>query len=118
MKKFISVKDLNSVYLPITLQKSIFETLQILDNCYGKNRTDEQLGGYVLIVESNEDLSSLKDIFKEPIESVMPEIVQRVDNNYIKALYILSSDFSVTIIFPIEISPHILKEYIKNSQSL
>ncbi|MCI5893256.1 MAG: hypothetical protein MRZ66_07650 [Clostridiales bacterium] len=71
-----------------------------------------------MFVENKDDLSSLKNIFNEPIKSVIPEIVQRVDNNYIKALYILSSDLTITIILPIEISPHVLKEHIKNSQSL
>ena len=90
----------------------IRNTLSILDEYYGSDRTDSQLGGYVLIVENEEDLNDLTSIFYEPIECVIPEFTDKISDNYLKSLYILNPDFSVTILFPIELSPEIVKKYI------
>ncbi|MCH5211927.1 MAG: hypothetical protein J1G06_02850 [Oscillospiraceae bacterium] len=112
MKKFISLKNPFPMDLSAVVAAEIRNTLRILDDCYGSDRTDSQLGGYVLIVENEDDLNDLTSIFNEPIKCVIPEFTDKICDNYLKSLYILNPDFSVTILFPIELSPDIIKKYI------
>lgn len=93
------------------IEAALQETLQILDDCYGTLRTDAQLGGYALIIENANDLNDLTSIFNEPIEQVIPEFTDKISDTYLKSLYILNPDFSITILFPVELSPDIVKEY-------
>ena len=62
MKKIYLKKqlgDLSDYYIEVI--KSISETIDILNENYGENRdVDKDLGGYVLIVESIEDIKDLK----------------------------------------------------------
>ncbi|XZK75011.1 hypothetical protein ACSXCI_14715 [Clostridium perfringens] len=62
MKKTYLKKQLGDLSdYPIEVIQSISETIDILNENYGENRNvDEDLGGYVLIVESIEDIKDLK----------------------------------------------------------
>ena len=110
MKKFFSQKELTASKMSEELKAAVSDTLCVLDSCYGTDRTDANLGGYVLIIENEGELADLESIFHEPIERVIPEFTDIVSDNYLKTLYILSSDFTVTILFPVKYAPPIVKK--------
>ncbi len=62
MKKIYLKEQLEVLkYYPIEVISSIAETIEILDGNYGANRNvDNDLGGYILIVENIIDIEVLK----------------------------------------------------------
>ncbi|MGU9217823.1 hypothetical protein ACV3X8_06720 [Clostridium perfringens] len=90
--------------------KSISETIEILNKNYGEIRdVDKDLGGYVLIVESMEDVKDLKnEMLKDILSEYTDEIIYSEGVNYISSLFLLSSDFSVVVIADEELSKLIL----------
>lgn len=113
MKKFISLKDFQSSGLPPDVAESVRESLQILDTYYGRERTENMLGGYALIVENFDDLEALSDIFNESMHNVIPEITDIISNDYLKATYIINPDFSIIVVFATETAPKVVKRYIE-----
>ena len=94
----------------IEVIKSISETIEILNENYGENRNvDKDLGGYVLIVESMEDVKDLKnEMLKDILSEYTDEIIYSEGVNDISSLFLLSSDFSVVVIADEELSKFIL----------
>lgn len=89
-------------HLPVEVVEQIQETLTILDDAYGMERDMiTALGGYVAIVESTEDIQTLKqlrvDIYTEYVEWV-DKIKCKNGELWIKALYMLSSDYAVVVL--------------------
>ncbi|MDK0934392.1 hypothetical protein P5F48_14600 [Clostridium perfringens] len=95
----------------IEVIKSISETIEILNENYGENRNvDEDLGGYVLVVESIEDVKELKNgILKDILPEYTDEIICSEGVNYTSSLFLLSSDFSVVVIAEEELSKILLE---------
>ncbi|EPB8176399.1 hypothetical protein ACRTAQ_002300 [Clostridium perfringens] len=85
---------------PIEVIKSISETIDILNENYEENRNaDKDLGGYVLIVESIEDIKKLKNgMLKDILPEYTDKIICSEGVNYTSSLFLLSSDFSVVVI--------------------
>ena len=75
--------------------KSIYETIDILNENYGENRdVDKDLGGYVLVVESLEDIKELKNgMLKDLLPEYTDKIICSEGVNYTSSLFLLSSDF-------------------------
>ncbi|WP_338631010.1 hypothetical protein [Clostridium baratii] len=96
---------------PIEVIQSISETIDILNENYGENRNvDKDLGGYVLIVESIEDVKELKNgMLKDILPEYTDEIIWSEGVNYTSSLFLLSSDFSVVVIVDEEISKILLE---------
>ncbi|MDM0483977.1 hypothetical protein QTG92_11360 [Clostridium perfringens] len=95
---------------PVEVIKSIFETIEIFNENYGENRDiDKDLGGYVLVVESVEDVKELKN---RTLKDILPEYTDKIiyseGVNYTSSLFLLSSDFSVVVIANEELSKLIL----------
>ncbi|NGU53721.1 hypothetical protein G6Z29_10710 [Clostridium perfringens] len=90
--------------------KSISETIEILNKNYGEIRdVDKDLVGYVLIVESMEDVKDLKnEMLKDILSEYTDEIIYSEGVNDISSLFLLSSDFSVVVIADEELSKLIL----------
>lgn len=62
--------------LPPPVHAKIEETVAILNFYYGENRdVDKNLGGYVLLIESEADFERLKAIFHNEIENLAAEYV-------------------------------------------
>ena len=59
MKKLVSLKDLPKYSFPTDVANAAYETLTTLDAYYGNDRTDADLGGYLLIIEHEDELSLL-----------------------------------------------------------
>ncbi|MDM0611595.1 hypothetical protein QTH09_11220 [Clostridium perfringens] len=112
MKKIYLKKQLGELSdYPIEVIKSISETIEILNENYGENRNvDEDLGGYVLVVESIEDVKELRNgILKNILPEYTDEIICSEGVNYTSSLFLLSSDFSVVVIADEELSKILLE---------
>ncbi|EJT6493614.1 hypothetical protein JJB75_07855 [Clostridium perfringens] len=111
MKKIYLKKQLEELsdYL-VEVIRSISEIIEILNENYGENRNvDKDLGGYVLVVESVEDVKELKNgMLKEILPEYTDEIICSEGVNYTSSLFLLSSDFSVVVIADEELSKFIL----------
>ncbi|EOU1611322.1 TPA: hypothetical protein ACF328_002232 [Clostridium perfringens] len=90
--------------------KSISETIDILNEAYGENRdVDKDLGGYVLVVESVEDVKELKNgMLKDVLPEYTDEIICSEGVNYTSSLFLISSDFSLVVIVEEELSKILL----------
>ncbi|WP_283696740.1 hypothetical protein ACSXBQ_06915 [Clostridium perfringens] len=112
MKKIYLKKQLEDLSdYPVEVIKSISETIDILNENYGENRdVDKDLGGYVLVVESIEDVKELKNgILKDILPEYTDEIICSEGVNYTSSLFLLSSDFSVVVIAEEELSKILLE---------
>ncbi|MBO3430032.1 hypothetical protein [Clostridium perfringens] len=112
MKKIYLEKQLGGVSNnPVEVIKSISETIDILNENYGENRNvDKDLGGYVLVVESLEDVKELKNgMLKDILPEYTDEIICSEGVNYKSSLFLLSSDFSVVVIAEEELSKILLE---------
>ncbi|MDU2662111.1 MAG: hypothetical protein E7C54_14500 [Clostridioides difficile] len=90
--------ELKNCYVEVI--KSISETIEILNENYVENRdVIKDLGGYVLVVESIEDVKELKNgMLKDILTEYTDEIICSEGVNYTSSLFLLSSDFSVVVI--------------------
>ncbi|MBO3334079.1 hypothetical protein [Clostridium perfringens] len=90
----------------IAVIKSISETIGILNENYGENRdVDKDLGGYVLIIESIEDVKELKNgMLKDILPEYTDEVVCSEGVKYTSSLFLISDDFSVVVIADEELS--------------
>ena len=112
MKKIYLKKQLEELSdYHIEVIKSISETIEILNENYGENRdVDKDLGGYVLIAESIEDVKELKNgMLKEILPEYTDEIKCSEGVNYTSSLFLISSDFSVVVIADEELSKILLE---------
>lgn len=97
--------------------KEVIETIQeiaiILDEEYGEYRdVDGDLGGYVLLIETAEDLADLENFNLDPNEDVaeyVDTIVASDNKAFTNSVILLGSDFAVTLIIPLELTPQNLK---------
>ena len=97
----------------LPLRESVKVVLEILDNNYGEDRdVKRDLGGYVVIVENEQDFEELKNLNID-VNVDIPEFVDVIGNNeYTNTLLILSCDYAVSIIAPYDITPTNFLEYI------
>lgn len=102
MKKLWKLKqleELKSKYDKEVLQ-SIEEVIAVFNENYGgeSRNVDEELGGYVIIIDNEEDVKSIKsDILKDIIPEFTDEIKSDEGITYYSSLFLLSSDYAVTI---------------------
>ena len=112
MKKIYLKKQLEELSdYHVEVIKSISVTIEILNENYGENRdVDKDLGGYVLIAESIEDVKELKNgMLKDILPEYTDEIICSEGVNYTSSLFLLSSDFSVVVIAEEELSKILLE---------
>ena len=88
--------------LPQSVRKELLRCTAVLDQEYGEDRNYRQTGGYSVIVETVEDVSSIRPTLD--IDTHFPEWVDRYDS-YAAALYVLNDDFSVVLFVPLAIAP-------------
>ncbi|HHD2584484.1 MAG: hypothetical protein E6638_09675 [Clostridium perfringens] len=112
MKKIYLKKQLGELSnYPVEVIKSIYEIIDIINENYGENRdVDKDLGGYVLVVESLEDIKELKNgMLKDILPEYTDKIICSEGVNYTSSLFLLSSDFSVVVIADEEFSKILLE---------
>lgn len=103
--------------LPKELQHIIQDILVVLDTEYGEDRdkySDD--GGYIIVVEKEEDFQKIKDVTYIDCDDVIPEYVDRIvctnAKVYTNSLVICNNDYTISLIIPMELAPENLKSYI------
>ena len=90
--------------------RDIFEQLnactQTLDEAYGADRNYSETGGYSLIAETREDIDQIRAIIN--FEQHPCEWVDRLDGDYLSALYLMNDDYSIVVFMPLAIAPEVL----------
>lgn len=104
-------EDLNllSEY-PKEVVKNVDNIINILDENYGFNRKLTDDGGYVCIIEDIKDVEDLKSNILKGLEAEFSDVIYEDEiNMYNSTLYILSSDYSLTVISKNEETEYLLR---------
>ena len=81
--------------LPKQVKEVIKENVQILVEEYGEERTEEQLGGFIVIT----DEEGLRELKENLLKNTIPEYIDNIEGvDYISALFLCGSDFAVLVI--------------------
>ena len=88
---------------PAEVMKKLYHCTAVLDEAYGADRNYLQSGGYSLIAETINDLSGIREIID--LDKHPCEWADRLDGDFLSALYLLNDDFSVVVFMPIAIAP-------------
>lgn len=96
---------------PIEIINSISETIQILDVNYGTNRhVDNDLGGYVIIVENIVDIEILKQDKLQGLVAEYTDLIECKEGvNWTSSLFLLSSDYSIVVVCTEELSKYLIE---------
>lgn len=94
--KILKEQDLQVVSkLSREVKEVIKENVQILVEEYGEERTEKDLGGYIAVV----DEYGLKELKEKVLKNTIPEYIDEIEGaDYISALFLCGSDFSVVVI--------------------
>lgn len=89
-------QDLNRVNeLPTEALSTIEDNIEILDENYGTERTAEDLGGYVSVV----DKAGIEELKQHQLKGIVPEYIDEIEGaEYISALFLCSNDFSRVVV--------------------
>lgn len=112
MRKISKVSDLIELGLEDNVISTIQEQLNILDKNYGAERgIDSDLGGYVLLLETKEDVIEAKENI---LKDIIPEYVDNIEceggKQYCLYLFILSSDYTLVVVATKELMDILIEE--------
>ena len=94
---------------PNEVVENIENAIDILDENYGYNRKLTDDGGYVCIIEDIKEIEYLKvNILKGLVEEFSDVVYQDDTDKYNSTLYMLSTDYSITVITKNEITDKLL----------
>lgn len=112
MIKISKVSDLIGIELGGNVKSVIEEQLNILDESYGAERNiDADLGGYVLVLETKDDVIEVKqNILKDIIAEYVDDIECEGGKQYCLSLFILSSDYAVSVVATKELMDILVEE--------
>ena len=95
---------------PKEVVENVNNFINILDENYGYNRKLTDDGGYVCIIEDIKEVEYLKsNILKGLVEEFSDVIYEDKVKTYNSTLYLLSSDYSITVISKNEETEYLLK---------
>ena len=95
---------------PKEVVENVDNVITILDESYGDNRKSTDDGGYVCVIEDIEEVEDLKvNILKGLVEEFSDVVYEDNVDKYSSTLYILSSDYSITVITKNEVTDELLK---------
>lgn len=111
MIKLIRSKDISKLSeYPKEIVDNIDNVISVLDESYGNNRKITDDGGYVCVIEDIEEVEHLKEnILKGIVEEFSDVIYEDDVDKYNSTLYLLSRDYSVTVITKNESTYELLK---------
>lgn len=99
MKKLYKLEQLEALKEGYTkeVMENIEEVIITINENYGADRdVDKDLGGYVVILESEEDVAVIKtNVLMDTIEEYTNKISRNISEIYYSSLFILSSDYIV-----------------------
>ncbi|GAA3656572.1 hypothetical protein [Asaccharospora irregularis] len=104
-------EDLNllSEY-PKEVVENVGNVINVLNESYGDNRKSTYYGGYVFVIEDIEELEYFKsNILKGLVAEFSDVIYENEVNTYNSTLYLLYSDYSITVIYKNEEIKYLLK---------
>ena len=83
----------------------------MLNENYGTDRiVDDDLGGYVLLIENIVDIEILK---QDKLQGLIPEYTDIIECsegvNWISSLFLLSSDYAIVVVCTEELSKFLLE---------
>jgi len=117
----IEVSHLNEkerlTVLPQEVQDTVCGILQVLDTEYGAERDKyKDLGGYVIVAEDAKDFDDIRKKANIDYDSIIPEYVDKIaccdGADYTNSLIICNSDYSISLIIPLSITPQNLINYV------
>ncbi|ASW43363.1 hypothetical protein [Clostridium isatidis] len=112
MRKISKLSHLSEISLEGEVAKNIEQQLNILDESYGIERNiDADLGGYVLILETKDDVIEAKENI---VKDIIPEYVDNIEceggKQYCLSLFLLSSDYAVVVVATKELMDILVEE--------
>lgn len=112
MRKISKISDLIGMELEVNVVNSIKEQLKILDENYGSERNiDADLGGYVLVLETKDDVIEAKEnILKDIIVEYVDDVESEGGKQYSLSLFLLSSDYAVVVVSTKELMYILIEE--------
>jgi len=107
MIKISHVKEVVNLTLPQEVIDVVLDAATILDTEYGEHRkVDAGDGGYVLIVESKDDLEKLID-YRVCVKTSVPEYVDSIEcddgQTFSSTMVMLSDDYSIVIVMMLDL---------------
>lgn len=101
---------------PREVKEVIKGIVQILDHEYGSERLKyEDNGGYIAILENEDDFYKMKYKAYIDCDDIIPEYVDKIlcENGevYANALILCNSDYTISLIIPLALTPQNLKNY-------
>ncbi len=96
---------------PKEVMDNVNNIINILDDNYGKDRDIyEDLGGYICIIESIEDVMNLRVSTLDGLVKEFSDVLCKCEGIiYSSTLYLLSTDYSIVVITKNEITYELLK---------
>ena len=95
---------------PKEVVENVDNIINILDENYGFNRKLTDDGGYVCIVEDIKEVENLNSNILKGLEAEFSDVIYEDEiNMYNSTLYILSSDYSLTVISKNEETEYLLR---------
>lgn len=112
MRRISKVSDLIETELEVNVVSAIEEQLNILDDSYGAERNvNTDLGGYVLVLETKEDvIEAKKYTLKDIISEYIDDIECKGGKQYCLSLFLLSSDYAVIVVATKELMDILIEE--------
>lgn len=110
MIELVNVKEIKKVSMfPNEVQNNIKGILTILDEAYGEDRSKNDDGGYVIVVESMEDFEVVEKDTHINLDNVIVEYVDVIECSkgkfYTSSLVLCNNDYGISLIIPLEITP-------------
>lgn len=100
MKKLITKQDLPQiVHMDMDLQRMVTQDLAALDENYGANRKITDMGGFVAVLENEEDVKTLRENFYLNINEDIPEYLDDL-HRYIKKMFLVGAEYAIVVYIP------------------
>ena len=112
MIKIYSLKDKSEIVkYPVEVINNLISTIALLDKNYGEERDiNNDLGGYVVIVENIVDIEMLKQGKLKGLVAEYTDIIECSEGvNWTSSLFLLSSDYTIVVITTEELSKFLLE---------
>lgn len=95
------------------LFNKVTEVATILDDNYGDRNIYSDYGGYIVVVDNESDLLEYSKVFNYIEEIIEFAEIVEFEPTWVQVLYMLSSDFGITIFLPKEIAPSEIVEKVE-----
>ena len=95
-----------AAHLPMEVQSEIQRVMGILDENYNDKGID---GGYIVILESHADIGLCPVDMASSIYE-FADLIKTSSEYYVSVLYLVGTEYSITVIMPLNITPKNIRE--------